>query len=162
MVARVAVFAEMNLAPRISVHNRQRKIAVNLGALERFARRALQLVGCEKKARLTSVSRIDVVLISDRRMSELHQRFMGIAGPTDVITFQHGEVFISVETARRQAKSYGTRLAHELRLYLVHGLLHLHGYDDREPKARAWMAAAQEKIMRRLVAEAACDAEENA
>ena len=45
------------------------------------------------------------ILISDRRMSELHRRFMGIAGPTDVITFQHGEIFISTETARRQARS---------------------------------------------------------
>ena len=41
----------------------------------------------------------------------IHRRFMGIAGPTDVITFQHGEIFISVETARRQAQAHRTSLA---------------------------------------------------
>ena len=72
---------------------------------------------------------------------------MGIAGPTDVITFQHGEICISVETALRQAAAFGTSLEHELRLYLVHGLLHLHGFDDRTPRGRARMKAVQEDIV---------------
>ncbi len=74
---------------------------------------------------------------------------MQIAGPTDVITFQHGEIFISVETAQRQAESFATSLEHELRLYLVHGLLHLHGFDDRDPDARRRMHSTQEKIVAR-------------
>ncbi len=86
-------------------------------------------------------------MISDRKISELHRRFMQIEGPTDVITFQHGEIFISVETAERQAEAHHTSLNHELRLYLVHGLLHLHGFDDREPAATRRMQAAQERIV---------------
>jgi probable rRNA maturation factor len=92
-------------------------------------------------------SEIDVILVSDRRMSELHHRFMGIDGPTDVITFQHGEIFLSVETAKRQAASYRTSLRHELRLYLVHGLLHLAGYDDHEASTRHQMDQRQERIV---------------
>lgn len=137
--------------PAISVHNRQRKIALDWEELERFAERALPW--CRRARRdgpgLTSLAEIQVLLVSDRRMSELHRRFLGIAGPTDVLTFQHGEIFISVETARRQAQALRTSLRHELRLYLVHGLLHLQGFDDHAPADRRRMHSAQERIVLR-------------
>lgn len=133
--------------PLIFVQNRQRKILVERDALEEFARWALPRAAGERDRGLTSLDEIHILLISDRRIAELHQKFMQIPGPTDVITFQHGEIFISVETARREAKAQGTSLVHELQLYLLHGLLHLHGLDDREPAARARMQAAQEKIL---------------
>ena len=94
--------------PQISVFNRQRKIALDRAELEAFARRALPSCAREKGTGLTSLPQVDVILISDRRISELHRRFMQIAGPTDVITFQHGEIFISVETAQRQAEAHHT------------------------------------------------------
>jgi probable rRNA maturation factor len=72
---------------------------------------------------------------------------MSISGPTDVITFQHGEIFVSTETAVKNARRFGTSLEHELRLYLAHGLLHLHGFDDKEPAAAAKMKRAQEKLV---------------
>jgi probable rRNA maturation factor len=100
---------------------------------------------------LTNLDEIDVLLISDRKISELHRRFMQISGPTDVITFQHGEIFISVETAQRQAKAFQTTMDDEIRLYLVHGLLHLQGFDDNQPKARRRIEAAQTRILRRLL-----------
>jgi probable rRNA maturation factor len=135
--------------PEISVHIRQRKIALKRDELERFAERALPLCLRERSRGpgLTSLEEIQVILISDRRMSEIHRRFMAIAGPTDVMTFQHGEIFISVETARRQAQAHRTSLAYELRLYLVHGLLHLQGFDDRSPAGRRRMGSVQGKIV---------------
>ncbi len=136
--------------PQISVSNRQRKVALDRARLEDFARRALPLCARESGAGLTRLAQVDVVFISDRRMSELHRRFLQIDGPTDVITFQHGEIFISVETAQRQAKAQRTSLLYELRLYLVHGLLHLQGFDDREEIDRARMAALQERIVASL------------
>ena len=137
--------------PQISVFNRQRKTAVDRTALEDFARRALPLCARERGSGLTSLTEIDVLLISDRKIDELHRRFMGITGPTDVITFQHGEICISVETAQRQAATHGTSLEHELRLYLVHGLLHLHGFDDRERGRATPDASVQEKSSRQSV-----------
>jgi probable rRNA maturation factor len=135
--------------PLISVHDRQRAIPVDRAALEQFAVRALRLC-LRQRARggpgLNSLEEIDVLLISDRRMSELHRRFMGISGPTDVITFQHGEIFISTETAKRQARMHGSSLVNELRLYLVHGLLHLHGFDDQSPSGKRLMELVQTKI----------------
>jgi probable rRNA maturation factor len=136
----------MNL-PTIAVHNRQRTIAVDRASLARFAVRALPLCAAGSGHGLTALKEVNVVLVSDHKISELHRRFMQIAGPTDVITFQHGEIFISVETARRQAAAYGTSLEHELRTYLVHGLLHLHGFDDRAPVARRRMQRVQERIV---------------
>jgi probable rRNA maturation factor len=133
--------------PLISVHNRQRKIALDRVALEQFARRALPLCLREEGRGLTSLEEIDVLLISDRKISALHRRFLQIDGPTDVITFQHGEICISVETAQRQAEEHHTSTEGELRLYLVHGLLHLHGFDDRTPAARRRMQSRQEKIV---------------
>ena len=133
--------------PQISVFNRQRKIVFNRAELEAFARRALLSCAREKGAGLSSLPQVDVILISDRRISELHRRFMQIAGPTDVITFQHGEIFISIETAQRQAEAHHTLVDHELRLYLVHGLLHLQGFDDLEPVARGRMQRLQDKIL---------------
>lgn len=135
--------------PKISVHDRQRKIRVDRAALEQFAIRALRLC-LRQRARgpgLASLEEIEVLLISDRRMSELHRKFMGISGPTDVITFQHGEIFISTETARRQARTHRTSLADELPLYIVHGLLHLHGFDDHMPAGFREMQTMQQKIV---------------
>ena len=135
-------------SPQIFVHNRQRRIPLDRVGLEAFARRALPLCAHEEGTGLTNLGEIHIIFISDRRMSELHRRFMQIGGPTDVITFEHGEIFISVETAQRQARTYRTSLGRELRLYLVHGLLHLRGFDDAHPADRRVMERAQEKILR--------------
>ena len=137
------------VSPEISVTNRQRKVACQPDELGRFARRAVSLCLHERSrgTGLSSLEQIQVLLVSDRRISQLHRRFMGIDGPTDVITFQHGEIFISAETARRQAQTHRTSLEHELRLYLVHGLLHLQGLDDRSPADRRLMEVAQERIV---------------
>jgi probable rRNA maturation factor len=136
----------------ITVRNRQRIVSVELVALQDFAERALR--ECLKlpgpSTGLTKLEEISVVLVSDRRIAELHRRFLQQPGPTDVITFQHGEIFVSTETARWQARQVGTSLEHELRLYLVHGLLHLHGFDDKDPRSAAKMKRAQEKLLARV------------
>jgi probable rRNA maturation factor len=139
---------ESSKSGAISIRNLQRKIAFDRTALEQFALRALRLCRQQPGASLTNREEIGVLVVSDRKIADLHRRFMKIAGPTDVITFQHGEIFISADTAQRQAAAYGTTLEHELRLYLVHGLLHLHGFDDHDPAARRRMDSVQEGIVR--------------
>lgn len=136
----------------ITVSNRQRRVRVELGPLRQFAEKAL--VECMKlqKRRLGSLAdlpSIDVVLISDRRIAALHRRFMDDPTPTDVITFDHGEIFVSTDTAKRQARQYRTTIAHELRLYLVHGLLHLAGFDDKTAAGAQEMKRLQERIVAR-------------
>ena len=137
----------------VTVLNRQRKVPVKLAALQDFAEGVLQeclKLRSPKPDVLTSLEEVSVVLVSDRRMAELHRRFLQEPGPTDVITFQHGEIFVSTETARRQARRFGTTTEHEMRLYIAHGLLHLHGYDDKDPRSSAQMQRAQEKLVAKV------------
>ena len=136
--------------PQISVRNRQRNISINVAELERFAAKAVQeclRLRLREATDLTRLSEVSVWLISDRRIASLHWQFLHQTGPTDVLTFQHGEIFISVETAQRHARVFGTSLTDELRLYIVHGLLHLHGFDDRRRADARKMKTAQEKIL---------------
>ena len=137
--------------PRVSVGNLQRKFSVNVAELEKFAgnagQQALRLLK-RKRTDLRNLSEVFVWLISDRRMALLHRKFLGQTGPTDVLTFQHGEIFISVETARRNAPAFRNSLMRELKLYIVHGLLHLHGFDDQTPSETRRIKTAQEKILR--------------
>jgi len=137
--------------PKITVQNLQRRISVNVTELEKFAgnvvQHSLQLQK-RKRTDLHRLSEIFILLISDRRMTLLHRQFLGQSGPTDVLSFQHGEIFISLETARHHARAFGNSLLRELKLYIVHGLLHLHGFDDRTPSEAHKMKAAQERILR--------------
>jgi probable rRNA maturation factor len=135
---------------RVVVRNLQRKVPVNVVVLQNFASQALRRsfqLNREKPTDLRRLPEVFVWLVSDRRMAQLHRKFMQLSGPTDVITFQHGEIFISVETAKRNARRFGNSLEHELRLYIVHGFLHLHGFDDRTEAAARKMQKAQEKIL---------------
>jgi len=81
-------------------------------------------------------------------MAALHQEFMNIPGPTDVLTFQHGEIVVSVETAQQNAERFATSAADEIKLYVIHGLLHLLGFDDRTREEARVMEAVQAEVLR--------------
>jgi probable rRNA maturation factor len=130
--------------PPIEVRNVQRMIRVSTGDLQDFAKVVCALVWEHRqpRAEIASVSEITVLIVSDRRMAALHNEFCGLKGPTDVLTFRHGEIVISAETAIRQARIFHSKLVCEIQLYLLHGLLHLAGFDD--------VTVQQQKKMRRL------------
>ena len=137
----------------ITIINRQRAVRIDLVPLREFA--AAALIEClklqkRKLGSLADLPEITVVLVSDGRIAEIHRQFMNDPAPTDVITFDHGEIVISAQTARRQARQFGTSLVHELRLYLVHGLLHLSGFDDKMRQGAAEMKRVQERVVRRV------------
>jgi probable rRNA maturation factor len=126
---------------------------IDVATLRDFAQRAL--AACLKRPsrksdQLASLEQIEVVLVSDKRIAEIHRRFLNDPSPTDVITFQHGEIVVSVETAKRQARQFGTALDHELRLYITHGLLHLQGFDDKTEAGAAEMKRVQERLVSSL------------
>jgi probable rRNA maturation factor len=132
---------------QLKVLNRQRKYRLPVSDLCTFAQTLVPHV--MSVARNMIPEEILVVLVSDRKISAIHEQFMGIAGATDVITFQHGEILISVETAARQATEYESDLLPELRLYIAHGLLHLAGYDDHSEDAFREMAKLQNELVAR-------------
>jgi rRNA maturation RNase YbeY len=108
---------------------------------------ALELEGAE----------LSVVLCNDARMAELNSAWRGVEGPTDVLSFPQedahllGDLVISLDTADRQARERSHTLQDELRILLVHGMLHLLGYDhERDPAAHEEMAARETELMDRL------------
>lgn len=102
--------------------------------------------------RLRELPVVEVAVVSDRVIAKLHQQFMDVPGATDVITFEHGEIVISADTARREARQQGHGVTEELALYVIHGMLHLNGHDDIKPRDRARMHRVQERIWKRVLA----------
>jgi len=94
--------------------------------------------------------KVVVALVDDATIARLHQRYLGVPGPTDVLSFPHGEIVVSADTARREAHRRGIRPIAELVLYVVHGALHLAGHDDKSPKARVAMRAAERRVLKEL------------
>ena len=135
--------------------NRQRAVRVKLGWLRKAGTAALdaclRLPGAGANA-LRALDEIDVAIISDAAIAKVHVDFMDIAGATDVITFDHGEILVSAETAAACAKEHGHSVDEELALYIIHGLLHLAGFDDMTPADRRAMHFVQNRIWREICA----------
>jgi probable rRNA maturation factor len=98
-----------------------------------------------------------VVFVGDAALARLHGRWLSDPGRTDVITFdlsdrfsQAGELYVSATAARRVGRERGVGARRELALYLVHGALHLCGFDDRAARARAKMRRAETAVLRAL------------
>ena len=125
----------------VDVCNRQRR-RVNTRQLRQLAER------------IHTGQSLSIVFVNDREMAKLNLRYHHVAGPTDILTFDYGdgegELIISVDHAVANARRYHTTVARELALYVVHGLLHLHGYDDRTPRQRARMRVAERRILSKL------------
>jgi len=97
---------------------------------------------------------LSVVFLDDARISRLHADFMEDPTPTDVITFPGdpsmefaGEICVSIDHAEAFSQRKGTDFSRELALYLVHGYLHLAGYDDIRPEWKRRMRAAEKKAL---------------
>jgi probable rRNA maturation factor len=101
-------------------------------------------------ASLPHCESLEVALVDDAESERVHLDFMGIPGPTDVITFDHGEIVISIPVAQRQAREFGEPPMREILRYIVHGLLHLAGYTDGEDAERRRMEGHQERLVAAL------------
>ncbi|MGB0993515.1 MAG: rRNA maturation RNase YbeY [Akkermansiaceae bacterium] len=140
----------------LAIFDHQEVIAVSSELLERLTRfgqsawsEALA-VAHHRDSALSNLSEVEVSLVDDETIADVHMRFMDIPGATDVITFNHGEIHISVETARSQAEEYQHDFERELALYVIHGLLHLAGHEDASELGASTMAEHQERILSML------------
>lgn len=100
---------------------------------------------------------LSLVFLTDAQLAQLHADFLDDPSTTDVITFEGdplagtaGEVCVSADTAQAYAREHGTDFSAELTLYLVHGWLHLAGYDDLVPQKKRAMRRAEGRAMRVL------------
>ncbi len=135
--------------PLITIRNVQRSVLFSTRRLQRFAGIACKLVWQTRrqKSEIASLNQIYILIVSDRRMAALHKEFCSTPGATDVLTFQHGEIVISADTAATQARMFHTNVTAEIQLYVLHGLLHLAGFDDATPSKRRQMHQLQRKLM---------------
>ena len=101
--------------------------------------------------------RLNLALVDDRTMERLHEQYCGVRGTTDVLTFDlrdspdellEGDLALCVDEAARQGAQHGHPARVELLLYAVHGLLHLLGHDDRDPRAAAAMHRREDELLR--------------
>lgn len=95
---------------------------------------------------LEALEELELSLVDDATLAEVHGEFLDDPTLTDVITFPHGELLVSVEMAEKRAEEYGKGVRGEVFLYIIHGLLHLAGYDDHEEQEATAMAVEQERI----------------
>lgn len=87
-------------------------------------------------------AKVNVVFVSDNAIKDLNRKFVGTNRPTDVLAFDLGEdqdIVVSVDAAVRQARIFKTSYEFELYLYVVHGILHMLGYDDKTARQRKLM-----------------------
>jgi probable rRNA maturation factor len=114
----------------IEVVNRQRRLPVDTRTWSTFATKALAAIG-DNEASAT------IAFVSDKKIRELNRQFRGIDKATDVLSFpaggpddsELGDIAISVDTAATQAKENGLKFEGEIAQLILHGLLHLSGYD---------------------------------
>ncbi len=145
--------------------NRQRRVSLAVPPLEKFL--------CRVKQSLRLAQDVSVSLISDAAMARMNQAYRGKPGSTDVLSFPAngdarrrqsrlpsffaeeegaprylGDVAVAPETARRNARRYGRSLSLELRILILHGVLHLMGYDHQTDHGE--MDRLERRLRRRL------------
>ena len=99
---------------------------------------------------LSDLEEVEISIVSDEVIAQVHVDFMDIPGATDVITFAHGEIVISAETAQEYGAEFGNSFEKELMLYMIHGLLHLAGHEDADPEERRVMEEIQTRILEQV------------
>ncbi len=138
----------------LALRNCQRTRPINLPLLRQITRALLASLRPGQPFALC------VNLVGTPEIIRLNETYLRHAGPTDVITFDygdcaqpgflHGEIFLCVDVALRQARRFRASWQSEITRYVAHGLLHLHGYTDRTSRQRRRMKAAEDRLCRQL------------
>lgn len=138
----------------LSVRNRHCGVSVNCGQLGRWTRTLL------RDLLRKEIFDLAVCLVDSQEITRLNERFLQHRGSTDVITFDYcdaatsrwlsGEIFICVDEAVKQARRFRTSWQSEVVRYVVHGVLHLCGYDDRTAGARRRMKRREDRLVKQL------------
>ncbi len=127
-----------------NISNFQRKIPIPVQKVRTALQRA-----CRKLR--SKIPELSVAFVGERRMRRLNKEYLGHDHVTDVITFGYGEIVICPAVAARNARRYGNTLERELILYVVHGILHLCGYDDRSSEDVKRMRQKETEILGKIL-----------
>ena len=133
---------------QIDLCNEQDVLAVDESRLRRAVELVFRQAGVERAV-------ISLAVIDDPAMHVLNRRYLDHDEPTDVLSFVlekregyiEGEIIASAQTASATAAKFGWAAENELLLYVIHGALHLVGYDDLEPAARSQMRDQERRCL---------------
>lgn len=141
----------------IHIHNYQKRIPVQSAGLKRNIQKILEKEGVRQ-------AELSVVVVTDRKIHSINRKFLIHDFPTDVISFDlsdeevsrkkrfrtkevEGEIYVSAVTAACKARELGVEPKQELLLYIVHGILHLLGYDDHTAADRKKMREKEKEVL---------------
>jgi probable rRNA maturation factor len=133
------------------VSNRQRKVPLDLPLIRRVAGAAVPACLAALRspdAPLARLAAVEAVVLSDKTIARVHGEFFQDPTPTDVITFHHGEILLGAGVISGNAATYGLDPSGEAALCVVHGMLHLAGWDDLTAREAKHMARKQEQIFK--------------
>jgi len=132
----------------IAVSNLNKKHRINERFVEDIARRVLKILKREN-------AELEIIFLSDAAIRPVNSKYKRSNRATDVLSFDLGsclEILISSDMALRNSRIFNTPFEKELVLYVIHGILHLFGYDDEDPKAGSRMFRKQDSILEILCA----------
>ena len=135
----------------VDIANQQTSVSLDRVRLRRAVRAILKDASIRE-------ARISLAFVDDPTIARLNEQFLDHRGPTDVLSFVldsgegrlEGEVVVSAETASREAPRFGWTPHDELLLYVVHGTLHLVGYDDQTAGRRVRMRAREREVLEQV------------
>lgn len=138
---------------KVEITNLNRSYKLNEAFIKKITGKVLSRVKTPRKK-----IELEFIFLDDKKIRFLNKRYKKRDAPTDVLSFDldmdevnpgHflGEIYISSDTAFRNSRVFNTDLGRELALYIIHGILHLFGYDDEKAPDRARMWRAQERIL---------------
>ena len=146
----IPISARRDTLPRIEISDEQRILSLDHRSLSAAIEGVL-------RGEAINDADISLAIIDDRHMRELNARYLNHDEPTDVLSFLldsrsgyvEGEIIVSAETAIARAGEFGWSATDELLLYVIHGTLHLVGYDDCDPAGRAAMREREKVYLMR-------------
>jgi probable rRNA maturation factor len=133
------------------ISNRQRGILFDLGLIRAVVENAVP--ACLEAVRshgapLGQLEQIEATIVANRAIAKVHREFFRDPTPTDVITFPYGEILIGAGVVSENAARFGHGFSEEAAYCVIHGLLHLAGWDDQTERDAKDMARKQEQIFK--------------
>jgi probable rRNA maturation factor len=140
----------MKKSLRVDVFNRQRLLPVSAAAIKRLAMRVFR---SEAEKKLSG--QVNICFVEDHCIKKLNRCFLGKAFATDVLAFEsscvktatQADIIVSTQTAIRNSAIFKTTPGYEMRLYVVHGILHILGFNDNNIHARVLMRKTENKYV---------------
>ncbi|MFH0913009.1 MAG: rRNA maturation RNase YbeY [Candidatus Omnitrophota bacterium] len=139
---------------KITIKNLQNKVPVNPKRIIKIVQKVLFKESIKKSGEIT------VCFVNDKKIKALNSKYLNRNNPTDVIAFNitdaedkrhiFADIAISADTAVANARAFKTTPLFELYLYVIHGVLHVLGYDDRKKSDKLLMRKKEEQILKVL------------